>query len=238
MFLMFLAKTFWYKSIESVISVSFNSYLSFFILSTTLFGTSYFDDPTSLEKVSDHGRRLSMSSWPVFPSCVRGHRRCISQNRPGFLWPSWGSRQPWLPFLNSWKGRTGSSPTQGRAGIWAVRCIRLRRLPFTTESTSGLIWSDCSRSFPIRKRKASSIRTVFRGRTRFRTRSGKERKAVRNKGETASDTDIIRLRRRFCYTSWFFTLAVFSRDLQKFTPPLDKMPIKGDTVIGNDVWIG
>lgn len=149
---------------------------------------------------------------------VWGHRRCISQDRPGFLWPSWGSRQPWLPSLNSWKGRTGSSPTQWRAGIWAVRCICLRRLPFTTESTSGLIWSDCSRSFLIRKRKASSIRIVFRGRTRFRTRSGKEREVVRNKGETASDTDIIRLRRRFCYTSWFFTLAVFSRNLQKFTP--------------------
>lgn len=54
-----------------VISGSFYSYLSFFILSTTLFGTSYFDDLTSLEKVSDHGRRLSMSSWLVFPSCVR-----------------------------------------------------------------------------------------------------------------------------------------------------------------------
>ena len=46
----------------SVISVSFYSYLSFFILSTTLFGTSYFDDLTSFGRLSDHRRRLSMSS--------------------------------------------------------------------------------------------------------------------------------------------------------------------------------
>lgn len=55
----------------SVISVSFYSYLSFFIPSTTLFATSFFDDHTFFGRVSDHGRRLSMSSWPVFPSCVR-----------------------------------------------------------------------------------------------------------------------------------------------------------------------
>ena len=53
-------------------------------------------------------------------------------------------------------------------------------------------------------------------------RSGKEQR------KAASDTNIIRLRRRFCYTSLFFTLVVFSRDLQKFTPFLDKIPIKGD----------
>ena len=35
-----------------------------------------------------------------------------------------------------------------------------------------------------------------------------------------------------------YPFNIFSRDLQKFTPSLDKMPIKGDTVIGNDVWIG
>lgn len=49
---------------------------------------------------------------------------------------------------------------------------------------------------------------------------------------------MIRLRGRFCYTSLFFTLAFFSRNLRKFTPSLNKMPTKGDTVIGNDVWIG
>ena len=49
---------------------------------------------------------------------------------------------------------------------------------------------------------------------------------------------MIRLRRRFCYTSLFFTLTVFSINLQKFTPYLDKIPIKGDPVISNDVWIG
>ena len=41
-------------------------------------------------------------------------------------------------------------------------------------------------------------------------------------GKATSDTDIIRLRRRFCYTSLFFTLTVFSRNLQKFAPYLDK----------------
>ena len=35
-----------------------------------------------------------------------------------------------------------------------------------------------------------------------------------------------------------YPFNIFSKDLQKFTPSLDKMPIKGDTVIGNDVWIG
>ena len=35
-----------------------------------------------------------------------------------------------------------------------------------------------------------------------------------------------------------YPFNIFSRDLQKFTPSLDKIPIKGDTVIGNDVWIG
>ena len=35
-----------------------------------------------------------------------------------------------------------------------------------------------------------------------------------------------------------YPFNIFSRDLQKFTPSLDKMPIKGDTIIGNDVWIG
>ena len=35
-----------------------------------------------------------------------------------------------------------------------------------------------------------------------------------------------------------YPFNIFSRNLQKFTPSLDKMPIKGDTVIGNDVWIG
>lgn len=118
---------------------------------------------------------------------VWGQRQCISQDWPNSaspsLWPSWGSRWPRLPSLNSWKGRTGPSPTQGRAGKWDVRCIRLRRLPFKTDSTSGLIWSGCSRSFLIRRKKASRIRTVFRGRTRSRTGSGKERETVRNKGE-------------------------------------------------------
>ncbi|MCF0116479.1 MAG: CatB-related O-acetyltransferase, partial [Bacilli bacterium] len=35
-----------------------------------------------------------------------------------------------------------------------------------------------------------------------------------------------------------YPFNIFSDELQKHTPPLDKMPIKGDTVIGNDVWIG
>lgn len=125
---------------------------------------------------------------------VWGHRQCISQDWPNsaspFLWSSWGSRRPWPPSLNSWKGRTGPSPTQGRAGMWAVRCIRLRRLPFAMDSTSGPIWSGCFRSFPIRRRKASRIRTVFRGRTRSPTGSGKEREAVRNKGDTVIGNDV------------------------------------------------
>lgn len=54
---------------------------------------------------------------------------------------------------------------------------------------------------------AWDIRTIFRGLIRSWTRSGKEREAVRNKGKAASNTDIIRLRRRFCYTSLFFTLT-------------------------------
>lgn len=35
-----------------------------------------------------------------------------------------------------------------------------------------------------------------------------------------------------------YPFNIFSRDLQKHTPSLDKMPIKGDTVVGNDVRIG
>lgn len=46
----------------SVISVSFYSYLSFFILSTTIFSTSCFDSLISFGRLSDHGRKLSMSS--------------------------------------------------------------------------------------------------------------------------------------------------------------------------------
>lgn len=99
-----------------------------------------------------------------------------------------------------------------------MRCIRLRRLPSTTDSTSGSIGSGCSQSFPIRRsrsrrrrrRKASRIRTVFRGRTRSRIESGKERETVKNKGKAASDTDIIRLRRHFCYMSLLFTLTIIS----------------------------
>ena len=92
--------------------------------------------------------------------------------------------------------------------VWAYRKWLLSKLPLKN------------------LRKASRIRTVFLGRTRSRTGSGKERKAVWNKGKAASDTDIIRLRRRFGFTSLFFTLAVFLRNLQKFTPSLDKMPIR------------
>lgn len=88
-----------------------------------------------------------------------------------------------------------------------MRCVRLRGLPSTTDSTSGPIGSGCSQSFPIRRRTASRIQTVFRCRTRSRTGSGKEREAVRNKEKATSDTDIIRLRHRFCYTSLFFTLT-------------------------------
>lgn len=145
----------------------------------------------SMTSLLSEGFRTTEEGCRCFPGrssqAVWGHRQCISRDRPGsaspFLWLSWESRRPRLLSLNSWKGRTGSSPTQGRAGMWAVRCIRLRGLQFTTDSTSGLIWSGCSRSFPIRRRKASRIRTVFRGRTRSLTGSGKEREAVRNKGE-------------------------------------------------------
>ena len=35
-----------------------------------------------------------------------------------------------------------------------------------------------------------------------------------------------------------YPFNIFSRELQKHTPTLDKLPIKGDTVVGNDVWIG
>ena len=35
-----------------------------------------------------------------------------------------------------------------------------------------------------------------------------------------------------------YPFYIFSKDLRKHTPPLEKMPLKGDTVIDNDVWIG
>ena len=35
-----------------------------------------------------------------------------------------------------------------------------------------------------------------------------------------------------------YPFNIFSDELQKHTPPREKMPSKGDTVVGNDVWIG
>lgn len=35
-----------------------------------------------------------------------------------------------------------------------------------------------------------------------------------------------------------YPFNIFSRDLQKHSPSLEKLPIKGDTMVGNDVWIG
>lgn len=103
--------------------------------------------------------------------------------------------------------RTGSLQTRGRAETWSVRCICLLRLLSTMGSTCGPIWSGWSRSSRIRRMAASCSRIIFCGLIRFRTGSGREREAAKNKGKTASDTDIIRLWRRFCYTSLFFTLT-------------------------------
>ena len=130
-------------------------------------------------------------------------------------------RKNW-PFANTRKGGDVSCAMNSPAetaihngfDVWAYRKWLLSELPH--KKKDGFAYSDC---LPW-------------------TGSGKERKAVRNKGKTASDTDIICLRRRFGYTSLFFTLAFFSKNLQKFTPSLNKMPTKGDTIIGNDVWIG
>lgn len=35
-----------------------------------------------------------------------------------------------------------------------------------------------------------------------------------------------------------YPFYIFSKELRKHTPPMEKMPYKGDTVIGHDVWIG
>ena len=35
-----------------------------------------------------------------------------------------------------------------------------------------------------------------------------------------------------------YPFYIFSKELKKYTPPIEKLPLKGDTVIGNDVWIG
>ncbi len=35
-----------------------------------------------------------------------------------------------------------------------------------------------------------------------------------------------------------FPFSIFGNGWEKVTPNLDELPIKGDTVIGNDVWIG
>lgn len=61
--------------------------------------------------------------------------------------------------------------------------------------------------FPIKRRRVLRIRTIFHGRARPWSESEKKREAVRNKGKATWDTDIIRLRRRYCYTSLFFTLT-------------------------------
>lgn len=61
--------------------------------------------------------------------------------------------------------------------------------------------------FPISRRMASFIRTIFRGRASPWTGLEKKREAGRNKEKSTWDTDIIHLRRRYCYTSLFFTLT-------------------------------
>lgn len=35
-----------------------------------------------------------------------------------------------------------------------------------------------------------------------------------------------------------YPFSIFANGWEKVTPTLDELPIKGDTVIGNDVWIG
>lgn len=35
-----------------------------------------------------------------------------------------------------------------------------------------------------------------------------------------------------------YPFNIFSKDLNKYTPSLSMMPIKGDTIVGNDVWLG
>lgn len=35
-----------------------------------------------------------------------------------------------------------------------------------------------------------------------------------------------------------FPFNIFGNGWEKFTPSSDQLPIKGDTIIGNDVWIG